>query len=300
MTWHEVAAWFGPNQSMFGILSIPPRPGDVPGVILMNPGTLHRVGGVNLNVRVARAVAKRGLPSLRFDISGLGDSEVRTDGLSYRESTVADLVAAMDELALRAGCSRFLLIGHCTGAAMSYQAALVDRRVAGLVQIEGFAYRTRLYSYHRWKRILLNRHNWTALISGKKNLRVLARLALQKVGILRPEPSSNKEVEALSFAEARNQIRGLADLLPPQAEMREGLSVLLARGVRMLHIYGGGEHHYYSYRRQFLDAFPGLDTRGLVEVEYLASANHYFSSPGHQQWIDARLLDWASGIPRVD
>lgn len=293
MTWFETATWFGNEQSLFGIVSLPPGREGLPGVVLMNPGTLHRVGGARLNVRIARSVASRSLPSIRFDLSGLGDSEARSDGSSYRDSTIADLSAAMSELERLAGCTTFLLIGHCTGAAMSYQAALVDERIIGLVQLEGFAYRTPLYHYHKWKRILLNPANWAALLRGEKDLRPMLRRAIRNSFPARREPTAVQAVEAQSVAEARNQIRGLADLLPPRAEMRAGLAQLIARRVRMLHIYAGGEHHYYSYRQQFQDAFPGLDTACLLEVEHLPDADHYFSAPAHQAWLDSRLLAWA-------
>jgi len=65
----------------------------------------------------------------------------------------------------------------------------------------------------------------------------------------------------------------------------------------MLHVYAGGDHHYYSYRTQFLDAFPGLDFEGLLELEHLPEADHYFSRPDHQRWLDARVMAWLGRLP---
>lgn len=292
----ESATWFGPGSSLFGIVTPTATAAPRLGAVLMNPGTLHRVGGARLNVRLARRLAAQGVPAIRFDFSGLGDSESRQDGLPYVASMVADLRAAMDALAAATGVDRFALMGHCTGAAMSYEAALVDQRVRGVVQLEGFAYRTSLYQVHRWRRIALRRENWSALLRGEKSLRAPLLRAGRR--LLRPRhvPAVATARDAASVEEARQRIRGLVDLLPPREAMREGLQRLVGRGVRMLHVYAGGDHHYYSYRRQFSDAFPGLDFGGLLELEHLPDADHYFSRPDHQAWLDDRIAGWVSRL----
>lgn len=73
-------------------------------------------------VRISRALAERGIAVLRFDFTGLGDSEgefARTDFTS----NVGDLVAAADFVRDELGGSQ-LLIGHSLGGA----AALVAGR----------------------------------------------------------------------------------------------------------------------------------------------------------------------------
>jgi pimeloyl-ACP methyl ester carboxylesterase len=298
----ERARWFGPDDGLFGIVT--PAAAGVPtrgvGLVLMNPGTLHRVGGARLNVRLARAAAAAGVPAIRFDFSGLGDSEVRREPAPYVESMVADLRAAMALLADETGVSRFALVGHCTGAAMSYEAALVDDRIVGIVQLEGFAYRTAGYRRHRWRRLLARRSTWLAIARGEKRiLPFAARVARRLVGATADAERSGAR-DAESVEEARRRIRGLADLLPARDEMRGGLARLVARGVHMLHVYAGGDDHYYSYRTQFLDAFPGLDFEGLLELEHLPEADHYFSRPDHQRWLDARIMAWLGCLPPVD
>lgn len=71
--------------------------------------------------RVARGLAERGIGVLRFDFTGLGDSqgEFATAGFS---SNVADLVAAADWMAT-AGRSVSLMIGHSLGGAATLVAA---------------------------------------------------------------------------------------------------------------------------------------------------------------------------------
>ncbi len=286
----EQAHWFGPTKNLLGIVTLPP-PGTLlrgPGIVLMNPGTLHRVGGARLNVRLARRLSAQGFASIRFDLSGLGDSEPRHDVRPYLESMAFDVQCAMDHLTTLTGLTRFALVGHCSGAAVSYTASVLDARVMALVQIEGFAYRTPRYQLYRWRRILFKTENWSALLRGEKNLRPILRRGID--ALLGKKARANlPAVKAQSIEAARGPIRAPADLLPPQAEMKLALGQLIGRRVRMLNIFAGGDHHYYSYRGQFADAFVGLDFMGLLEVDYVADADHYFSAPQHQAWLDERI-----------
>ena len=62
---------------------------------------VHRVGPNRL-YRPARAeeeLASAGHVVMRFDFSGRGDSDVRTDGMSFLASTVEEVRDAMDYLA---------------------------------------------------------------------------------------------------------------------------------------------------------------------------------------------------------
>jgi pimeloyl-ACP methyl ester carboxylesterase len=288
---NEQARWFGPQRGLFGILCLPAHGARVRdlGIGLMNPGNLHRVGGARLNVRLARHLARLGYPSIRFDFSGLGDSAPRTTTRPYLESMAADVREALDCLSTETGIARFGLIGHCSGAAVSYVAALSDARVCALIQIEGFAYRTRRYQLHRWRRILTNTNNWRDLLAGRKDLATALR---NRARALRGAPTTAPlKPSDHSLEEARRNIGGLSDLQPSRDDMRRGLARLIERRVRMLNIFGGGDHHYYSYREQFADAFPGLDFGELLEVEHVPGANHYFSAQRHQAWLDNRIAE---------
>ncbi|MCU0616034.1 MAG: hypothetical protein MUD17_02955 [Gemmatimonadaceae bacterium] len=70
---------FGPNGQLIGVLTQPPldRPMRDVAILLSNTGTNSRVGPFRLNVELARAFAKLGYATLRFDRSGLGDSARR-------------------------------------------------------------------------------------------------------------------------------------------------------------------------------------------------------------------------------
>ena len=83
------------DNHLVAVLSRPALARDRPAVIILNAGVLHRVGPHRLHVALARRLAARGLPALRIDLAGVGDSPGRGDGGSFRASAVADTRAAM-------------------------------------------------------------------------------------------------------------------------------------------------------------------------------------------------------------
>src|SRR5205085_6183975 len=69
----ETLCRFGADSHLFGVLTEPGEKRDLPAVILLNAGSIHRVGPSRLYVRIARELAQDGFASLRLDHEGLGD-----------------------------------------------------------------------------------------------------------------------------------------------------------------------------------------------------------------------------------
>jgi alpha/beta superfamily hydrolase len=82
---NEEAVHFGSLGSLIGIVTSAARRNneDKPGVVLLNPGIVHRVGPGRIYVKIARALAEQGFTVLRFDFSGIGDSSVRLDNRRF-------------------------------------------------------------------------------------------------------------------------------------------------------------------------------------------------------------------------
>ncbi len=101
---HERVVRFGPDKRLIGILTEPRAgSGDRPGTLLLNSGLVHRIGASRMHVHMARALVKEGMTSLRFDFSGIGDSEPRRDGLTFEQAAVQEIRDAMDLLAPHPG-----------------------------------------------------------------------------------------------------------------------------------------------------------------------------------------------------
>src|ERR1700722_8346998 len=96
----ERVSLFGPNKSLVGITALPTEKPNVVGlaVVILNTGTTHRVGHHRMYVSMARALARDGFTSSRFDFSGIGDSAASPTGQPLLQSTLSDIRTALDWL----------------------------------------------------------------------------------------------------------------------------------------------------------------------------------------------------------
>jgi pimeloyl-ACP methyl ester carboxylesterase len=273
----ESVVTFGQGGGLVGIVTEPdamPAGDPRPAMIQLNVGLLHRPGPFRVSVDMARALAARGFASLRFDLSGIGDSDVRRDRVAAPDRAVADIREAMDSLAARRGTRTFVLLGNCTGAVNAYAAALADPRVCGAVLIDGYGYRTWRFYLHRYGPFLLDPFRLASYLSWRGR-RAAACL-------VRRDAARESEDASLGWQ------------APPKPQVQAGLARLLERGVRVLPIFSGDgqTRKYYNYHEQFRDTFRSLDFRGLVEVEFYRDADHIFSQTGARQRLIARVCDW--------
>ena len=141
--YRESLVQLGAEGHLVGTLVQPTGPSASVGVLFVNAGVIHRIGPHRIHVKLGRALAQDGVPSLRLDLTGLGDSGRAggTDGMLAQVRR--DIRAALDLLAQRTGLSRFVIIGICSGAEYGYQYALDDERVAGLVMVDGYSFGNR-------------------------------------------------------------------------------------------------------------------------------------------------------------
>jgi pimeloyl-ACP methyl ester carboxylesterase len=135
---------FGDENTLVGILTQPggARGTDV-GCLLLNVGVNPRSGPRRINVKTARRLAQSGVPSLRFDLSGLGDSRASSSSNNFRQQALVDLRAALDQFEASTGIRKFVVFGICSGAAHGMMIALDDARVVGLLQLDGYIFLTR-------------------------------------------------------------------------------------------------------------------------------------------------------------
>ncbi len=136
------------GQWLSGVLHLPDggvAPG-APGVVWYAAGQKIRQGAWRMNVVIARRLAALGVPTLRFDFSGIGDSEgdhrhgaavmdfygfIQTGG--YYE----DALAGARFLQREAGVRRLVLAGLCGGAITGlFAAPLLGSDVVGQVLID--------------------------------------------------------------------------------------------------------------------------------------------------------------------
>jgi pimeloyl-ACP methyl ester carboxylesterase len=191
---HERPVTFGQGKRLFGILSLPP-PGaeraDLPIIIMLNAGTVHRVGSHRLYVPLARRWAELGFKVLRVDLSGIGDSPVPPgckENLTYPRDGIDDIRAAMDFLTETTKVQRFIVTGLCSGGDLAFQMGVKEPRVAGSIMINPRTFLVNdlsmvdTYEQARWHQgSLANRESWLKLLRGDVNVARALRLVAPKV-----------------------------------------------------------------------------------------------------------------------
>lgn len=283
----ERVARFGSASPLVGIVTEPPgeaRGRGGPAVIFLNSGLLHRVGGSRMHVRMARALAADGTTCLRFDYSGLGDSETRRDSLPFEQSGVLETIEAMDYVARTKGATRFVLAGLCSGADMAFWTALEDPRVVGIFQIDPFDYHTPRFYLHRYGHKAFTLRPWLNILTGHSHL---GRWVKDRV------------VGATTEGPGAELVQSPYDrAFPPRVVVAGGLAKLTGRGVRIYALFTGGREH--SYQGQFRDAFRDVDLAGCVTERYHPDADHLVTDLAHQRWLDAELLAWVRELARAE
>ena len=268
---NEQVVRFGPDNGLLGIVTTPatPRPG-APAVVLLNAGLLHRVGPNRMYVDLARRLADQGFNCLRFDMSGVGDSELREGGLLYIERSVGDTLAANDALVGLLGIDRFVLVGLCTGAFNAFRSALRDERVVGCVLLDGYSYPTTRSQLRHYRSRIFQLNRWAGYLGRK-----LGR-------------GRNQDAEI----ERKDDLVVFENEVVPRDRWRDELASLIERHTSLLMIYTKLGPLAFNYERQLHDAFPDLQLDRGVAVRYFPDADHTFTLPGNRNKVIATIETW--------
>jgi pimeloyl-ACP methyl ester carboxylesterase len=285
-TIREQVLVLGARDSLVGILTLPTAPSvasDVPTVVILNAGIIHRVGPNRLHVKLARALASRGFPVLRFDLSGIGDSGNRVDTLSPTEAALADIREALDDLETAGRTRRgVVLVGLCSGAIHALLSAEVDQRVVGLIPIDLFIPRTAGYYLRHYGSRVVKVQIWLNVLRGRHPVwRALKRRLAPPA---RGDESKEADAPSLSIREI-------------QAILDRAFRAALERGVRLLGVFTAGMERQHNYREQLLDAFPRIPFGGLLRLEYFSDADHTFSAEAPRTRLIRLIEDWMQTTP---
>jgi exosortase A-associated hydrolase 1 len=153
--------------ALIGVLHLPPQPRPR-GLLIVTGGPQYRVGSHRQFVLLARHLAQAGIPVLRFDYRGMGDSEGSARDF---EHAADDLRSAADHFFEQVpALKEVVLWGLCDGATAAAFHAARDPRVCGLVLLnpwvrteQGSARAVLRYYYLRR---LCEAEFWTKLAAG--------------------------------------------------------------------------------------------------------------------------------------
>ncbi len=242
----EQAIRFGRAQHLVGIAGLPLSSLEQVGVIVLNAGLVHRIGPFRLHVEMTRRLNACGYPTLRFDLSTLGDSSATCESQSREHQVCADVADAMALLGEQSGCTRFVLVGLCSGAENAHRVARTDTRVAGAIFLDGYAYRTLGFRL---------RHYLPRLLHPGHVVRSLARR-------MHAATLTDAAVFSVTFQ--------------PRKQIRMDLAHMLDHGLKLCFIYSGGASGYFNHTRQFRECFGRLSTHPGISVSFFQQAAHTY------------------------
>ena len=273
--------------------------------LLLCPGVKMRVAPHRLYRKLAATFVARGVPVLRMDFAGLGDSEGEWPdasldaiyGMTERGHCTDDVRAALDWLESRCGIRRVIAGGLCGAAVSALHLAPQDPRLAALYAIglpatylgsgakpELTAHDLRVYRL-RYLRKLLAPASWLRFVSMKSDYRLMLRMAAEALHLRKP-PLAPGAAPA-----------GAARDLNPYVPL--GLFAMLATGRPALVMFGEDDPLRYSFEERFMQAhWSALEQhRALFSYAVIPGANHILGDPGAVGeanrvtgvWLDALL-----------
>ena len=221
-------------------------------IVFVTAGMLHNAGPFRLHVDLANRLLNLGIPSLRFDVSGIGESlAIGSEGKSI-DRAAEEIHQAIDWIVETKAIEKVALFGLCSGADDAIHAAVTDTRVTGVVAMDGCGYRTPLFYWYRF----IDHY-------GPR----LKRFAKWRDMIGRNLKRTNAVPESL---QAGTDIREF----PPQKVSERQLLSLANRDVRLHFVYTGGVGEYYNHDTQFNTMFPALSRHHRVSHRYFPALDH--------------------------
>lgn len=163
------------GETLVGVLALPAAGRNErarTGVLVVVGGPQYRAGSHRQFVSLARFLAARGCPCLRFDFRGMGDSTGASRGF---EAVDDDIAAAAEAFVTRVpGLERVVLWGLCDGASAACFRAPRDPRVAGVILVNPWV-RTeqgeaQTYLRYYYTKRLTDPRFWNKLLHGRVSI----------------------------------------------------------------------------------------------------------------------------------
>jgi pimeloyl-ACP methyl ester carboxylesterase len=295
-------------EELIGILTTPDvvRAPEV-GIVFAQSGSRGRLGNTFHYPYFARRFAAAGIPTLRFDPAGLGDS---TGAIASQDMRAvynqiqsglftADILAAIDELIRHARPKRLLVFGVCGGAASAVLAAPRSTRVDGAILLSLPVLRdgpdvsrvtqlpkdyAREYLLKNYAKKLLSPVAWARLLTARSDVRIILQHA----------------AAALKPNVRRRRAAGSAGSHPNPRfnhDVHAAIDALVGRGGRLLLVFGEND----GFRNDFVNEFQNVywssrpEYPRHLDVQTIAGCNHMFTLREWQDQVVERSLAWVLG-----
>lgn len=244
------------------------------GVLILVGGPQYRVGSHRSFVLLARNLAQSGIPVMRFDYSGMGDSSGEFPGFTHVE---IDLAAAINTFFEQCpSLERVVLWGLCDGASSAALYCTQDPRIDGLVLVNPWVHseeseaKTQLNDYYKR---FFGKAFWSKLLRFKVDIRgALSGVIGSMRSLLMAKGADSDE---LSFIDqmlvALSGFKGDVLLILCEQDMTAQEFILLTEGV--------------SEWKKWVSS-------SAVQQQRMSEADHTFSSHIWRQQLNQLTREW--------
>jgi uncharacterized protein len=276
------------EHRLYGILH---RPAEMRerGILMVNGRPALRAGRHRLFLLLARSWLEAGIPVMRFDFRGTGDSEGEMGTL---EETAADLRSAVDAFISNVpGLQQIVLWGLCGGAADAILYAPNDSRVGGLVLANPWSYDASVRILtdwrHRMSRQYSNLRNWIRSIV-RPEVRA-ASATYEEV----PEHPVQLNLAETPGGGTTAVYRAYCSYRAPDLSKRLVASLARFSG-NVLFIFSGADSGSRHFKRvaSISPRWRRVLSSARVQTHDLADANHSLRRPEWRAQAAKWTLDW--------
>lgn len=256
------------------------------GVLLVVGGPQYRIGSHRQFILLARYLAAEGVPVLRFDYRGMGDSSGPLTGF---EGIGEDIRCAIDSFqAALPQIEEVVIWGLCDAATAAAFYAPGDARIKGLALLNPWVRseqgEAKAYIKHYYIRRLLSRNFWSKVVGGKfdpiGSLKSLAQIVSKATAtntnedeVSRPEPGGCQTDSSLV----------------------QRMEVALSRFDGEVMLVLSGNDLTAAEFREAANASPGLQKilkQERYKIEQMEEADHTFSRRVWRDAVASATLKW--------
>ena len=274
---------FGEGGRLFGILTrSAQQPENTPKdavFVFINAGLLHRAGPHRLHVRLARALASKGINSLRIDLGGLGDSLAKP-GVMYPESVAVDFADVSELIESEFDNPSITLFGLCAGADNAVKLAIDNPKVRGMVLLDpvcdkddGFETRQGQFAARALKTKAATPSRYVSYV--KRRVQSLAQRNSGNDG-------DKSSTDSLSLRS-----------LPTSEQTRTAFEALRDRQGKVLSIFTSYALRYYNEQGQMRRVLGVDGYEQFCREVFWPHARHTYPLESHRLTLINEIIDWA-------
>jgi exosortase A-associated hydrolase 1 len=273
-TQETAISFFSGGSKLYGVIHNP-MPGFHRGILVLG----GRLGGHRRCVLLARFWAEHGVPILRFDYRGTGESEGESETIKENHTDIKNAIDAFTSNI--PGLKEIVIWGLCGEATTALLYAPTDPRVTGVVMVNPWidAEHARPSNYmHYYTGRITNINFWSKIVKGEFDFRGAA------ITFIKRFKNSFKIIRTNN----NNEYRLLCDSMAKGLEsFKEALLLILSGEDINAHL--------------FTDTFRHSINRAAaksIAVCHLLDADHVFSRREWRDQVASKTVEWILAFKR--